>query len=163
MRDLRVPPSERGSALVELAVALPILILLLVGVGDFARVFYSAMELTAAARAGAQWGGMSLSNAANAGTMQSKAVAAAPNLTGVTAAAAVRCKCANDTGSTFTNTTPSVNNCTAVTAVSCPTAGTHRVLWVEVTATQQFQTTINYPVIPHTVSLSRTSTMRVSE
>src|SRR5260221_3845737 len=44
---------ERGSALVELAIALPLLVAVLVGTTDFARVFYLATELTNAARAGA--------------------------------------------------------------------------------------------------------------
>ena len=48
--------SERGSALVELAVTLPLLVLLVVGVADLARVFYVSMALTNAARAGAQYG-----------------------------------------------------------------------------------------------------------
>lgn len=46
--------SERGAALVELAVALPLLLVIMVGTIDFGRAFRTAMIVTNAARAGAQ-------------------------------------------------------------------------------------------------------------
>ena len=48
--------SARGASIVELAVALPVIVLLVIGAADFARVFYMAIELQNAARAGAQYG-----------------------------------------------------------------------------------------------------------
>ena len=48
--------AEAGAAIIELAVSLLMLVLLLLGTVDFARVFYADIELTNAARAGAQYG-----------------------------------------------------------------------------------------------------------
>jgi Flp pilus assembly protein TadG len=47
--------TERGQSLVEMAVALPVLILLLVAVIDFARIIDASIVLTNAAREGARF------------------------------------------------------------------------------------------------------------
>lgn len=47
---------EEGGALLELAVALPMVILLAVGVGDYARIHYTGITVANAARAGAVYG-----------------------------------------------------------------------------------------------------------
>jgi Flp pilus assembly protein TadG len=46
--------SERGAAAVEFALVLPVLLLLLLGVVEFGRVYNAQMQLTAAARDGAR-------------------------------------------------------------------------------------------------------------
>ena len=46
--------SERGQSLVELALVLPLLILLLAGVADLGRAFFSYIQITNAAREGAR-------------------------------------------------------------------------------------------------------------
>ena len=48
--------SESGGALAELAVGLPILLLLAVGVADYARIYYTGITVANAARAGAVYG-----------------------------------------------------------------------------------------------------------
>jgi len=47
---------RRGSALLELAIAIPILILFTMGVVDYARVYYASIAVASAAMAGAQYG-----------------------------------------------------------------------------------------------------------
>lgn len=47
---------EAGGALVETAVTLPMLVLLVLGSAEFARVAYTAIEVTNAARAGVSYG-----------------------------------------------------------------------------------------------------------
>ena len=48
--------SERGQSLVELALVLPLLILLLAGIADLGRAFFSYIEITNAAQEGARAG-----------------------------------------------------------------------------------------------------------
>jgi Flp pilus assembly protein TadG len=48
--------SEGGGALAELALGLPILLLLAVGVADYARLYYTGITVANAARAGAVYG-----------------------------------------------------------------------------------------------------------
>ncbi|MDD2421240.1 MAG: pilus assembly protein [Heliobacteriaceae bacterium] len=47
-------PSQRGQALVELAIALPVLVLLVLGTIEFGRVFYAYQVVTNASREGAR-------------------------------------------------------------------------------------------------------------
>ena len=150
---------ESGNALVELAVCLPLLVLTLVGTVDFARVFYMSIELTNAARAGAQYGAFSPGHSGSATNMESTATAAV-NIPGVTAAAARLCQCADDAG-TFSATTP-VNDCTSAVTTVC-TGGTHRVMTVTVTTTKTFTTLANFIGIPSTLNLTRSATLRVTE
>jgi Flp pilus assembly protein TadG len=148
---MRKRNSEDGSALVELAVVLPLLVALLIGGADFARVFYASIELENAARAGAQFGAQNTTNSTTA--METVTLASAPNLTGVTAAASRLCQCANDSA-VYSATTPA-NNC----SYSC-TGGTRLVNLVTVTASKSFTTLVAYPGIPSSLNLSRSATMR---
>ncbi|MGY3564733.1 TadE/TadG family type IV pilus assembly protein [Sinomonas sp. RB5] len=51
---MRTSDRERGAAAVEFALVLPVLILLVLGIVDFGRVFNAQQTLTFAARAGAR-------------------------------------------------------------------------------------------------------------
>ncbi|HSS19569.1 MAG TPA: TadE family protein [Pyrinomonadaceae bacterium] len=53
-RVSRFLKKERGTQLLELAIALPVMILMLAAVGEFARFFYTYSALTSAVRAGAR-------------------------------------------------------------------------------------------------------------
>ncbi len=145
---------ERGSALVELALVLTVLLTILVGVADFGRVFYMAMELTAAARAGAQYGGQNSATAGDTNGMQTHAVAAAPDLVGLSVAdisAGQACQCASDDGLSFSSV-----SC----AGTCAT-GKHMVIYVTVTASKSFNLILGYlPSIPRTLPLSESATQR---
>ena len=55
--------SEKGQSAVELAFVVPILIVLLLAVADFGRVFLISVAVNNAARAGAQYGSQTVSTA----------------------------------------------------------------------------------------------------
>jgi Flp pilus assembly protein TadG len=146
--------SEAGNALVELAVALPLLVLTLIGTADFARVFYTSIELTNAARAGAQYGAASIANSSNVPNMQTTATSSV-NITGLNAVAAQLCQCFTAAG-----VPGSIVSCTLAAPCS---GGTHRVMTVTVTTTKTFTTLVNYVGIPSSLALIRSATLRVSE
>lgn len=50
--------AQRGQSLVELALLVPVLILILIGIIDFGRVFNAYITITNAAREGARYGAM---------------------------------------------------------------------------------------------------------
>jgi Flp pilus assembly protein TadG len=154
--------SAAGAALVELALLLPPLMLILLGTIDFSRVFHIGMALTNAARAGAQFGAVSLGASADIDGMRDIAVNAV-NVAGITAAASQLCQCVTDDGLTFSDTSPSANNCTAPAATSCPASGTHRVVTVTVTTSKAFTMFGRFTGLPGALNLTRTATMRVSE
>lgn len=157
-RLLRRYHSDAGGALVELAVALPVLVLVFAATIDFARVFYVSMALTDAARAGAQYGSLNSANSGDISGMQNTATAAT-NTTGITAVASRSCRCATDSG-TFSDTSP-VNDCTSTCA---GTGSAHLVVTVTVTTTKTFTSIMTgIPTIPTAVTLTRTATMRVHQ
>jgi Flp pilus assembly protein TadG len=154
--------ADTGGALVELAVVMPLLVVVFVGAADFARTFYLAMELTNGARAGAQYGSIGPAQSGDTSGMQTTAINAMSTATqaGATAAASRFCQCASDTG-TFSATAPTANDCTSPVATSCP--GGHLVVTVTVTTSKTFTTIIGFglPGFMRSMSLSRAATLRV--
>ena len=88
--------SESGTGLLEVALVLPFLGLLLLGVIDFGRGYYLSIEVQNAAEAGALYGSQNPSDTAG---MQSAATTDAPDVPGMTATAAAGCECSDGTSS----------------------------------------------------------------
>jgi Flp pilus assembly protein TadG len=146
---------DRGAALVELAVTLPLLVVVLVGITDFGRAFRTAMVVVNAARAGAQYGSQSQSSSTDTAGMITKAneVLSANGLTtGPTPVAARSCECATNAG-VYTPTTP-VNTCSA----TC--TGGHIVISVNVSVTRTFSMLTPFPGLPDSVTVIRNATAR---
>lgn len=70
--------TEEGQAIVELALTLPILILLLLGAVEFGRYAYVAIEISNAAKAAAQYGSQNSVTATDVSGMQAVAAQEAP-------------------------------------------------------------------------------------
>jgi Flp pilus assembly protein TadG len=143
---------ENGASLVEFVVALPVLLVVLMGTIDFGRVFYLSMALTTAARAGAQWGAHSGARSGDIPGMRAAALAASPTVTGIDATPTQTCECTPDNGSSFT----AAASCTS----PCP-SGQHMLVFVSVVATKPFTTLSRIPGIPRTLTISRMSRLRV--
>ena len=147
---------EDGGALVELAISLPLLLAILVATVDFARVFYLGIELTNAARAGAQYGAYAPGRSSDF-TGMTTVVQNSTTTTGISATPTPSrlCQCATNTG-VFSPTSPA-NTCTA----TC--SGGHIVMTVTVSASKNFTTIMGgfIPGLPSTIPMSRTATLRV--
>ena len=140
---------RRGNAIVEFTVLFPVMLLMLFGTMDFARVFFGGIAMENAARAGVQYGALSPGKAGDTSGIQAAALAdaAGQGLTGVTATATSYCAC---TGSNST--------------VSCSTgtcAGQTPNGYVEATVQYTFNSILRYPGLPATMTISRTAKMRV--
>jgi hypothetical protein len=158
--SLRRHGRERGAALVEAVVALPFLVALLIGTADFARVFYVTMELTNAARAGAQYGAATLGAGGDPEIPNVESFAQnSINLPGAVARARRDCQCAQADGSF-----PDIVRCSDPAATVCPSPK-FRVVTVTVTVTMpNFRTISMYAGIGRTFNnLSRSAVMRVTE
>lgn len=148
----RVEAGESGQALLELALTLPILLLLLVGAAEFGRLAYAAIETSNAARAGVAYGAQNHTTAANNTGMEQAAVNDGPNLTSLSATATSLCACSNALTSTST--------CTST--FSC--SGTNRIIeYVQVTTTASVNALFNYPGLPKTFTLTGRAIMRVEQ
>jgi Flp pilus assembly protein TadG len=90
---------ERGAAAVEMAIVLPLLLLVFGGIVDFGRAFYANVVITNAAREGARMVAMGYSN----GEAATRVTQAVGNLGTLTATSAFT-GCPSGTGATATVT-----------------------------------------------------------
>lgn len=95
---------EAGQALLETALVFPLLITILVGAAELARVAYGAIEVANAARAGAQYGTQSGYTASDTTGIATAASSDAANLTTLTTTSSYSCICSDGTASTCLNT-----------------------------------------------------------
>jgi len=135
--------SEGGVALVEFAVVLPVLALLLLGIIDYGRYAYDAILAANAARAGVEYGAQNLVTAADMTGQENAALADAQNLAGLTAS-------------------PSPTFCMSGGAVvACTTSGAS--YYVQVNTTGAFKPWVKWPLLPASVTVSGSATMRVEQ
>jgi len=145
---LRRGPYGSGQSAVELAVAIPVLLLLLLAGADFSRIFYMNIGVDNAARAGAQYGSQTVITAADPNGMIAAAKADGANLAGLSATAS-QCTCKSPSP---------VAACPASYCTNAPQA-----TFVEVNTQALFTTLVNYPGIPSSTTLSAKSIMQVSQ
>ncbi len=150
--------SEKGQSAVEFGLVLPVLALMLVVVADFARVFFVSVAVNNAARAGAQFGSQTTTDAANPTGMQQ----AACDDYGISVLAT--CKTIlNPTASQCTCETPagSVTACSTISSTYCSHTSTATYVTVNTSAT--YSTILNYPGVPHSYTLTGQAIMQVQQ
>jgi len=147
--------SDIGQAFVELALVLPIFILLLVGAAELGRLSYSSIEVSNAARAGVAYAAQNHITASDLAGIRQATTQDAPEIASMAPPVVTQsCSCA--TGAT-------------VTAVSCTTAGTScvspsRIIeFVQVNTSADVDTVFHLPGIPNTVTLRGQAIMRVEQ
>ena len=143
-RSLR---DEAGASLVELALVLPLFMLLTFGAVDFGRAFYLAIEVAGAARAGASYGSQNPNDTTG---IQTSAQNAAPNVPDLSVATPTYgCECADGTNySASCSVTPSCSG------------GLNYVYRVNVTVTGTYTPLVRWPGIPSSMTLSNSASMR---
>lgn len=152
---------ERGVALVEFALAIPILIMLLIGLIEYGRYTYFCIEIGNAAHAGAAYGAQSSGIAANFTGMKNAAIADGQNtivpLTVTNVTASDVCTCWN--GTAETPSPPTAATC----GTNCTTAGARPVTYAKVTVTGTMSPLFNYTYLglPSSWTVSKTATIRV--
>jgi len=159
-RSAKAFRSQSGQTLLEVALLLPLLLLLLLGVVEMGRYAYISILVGNAARAGAAYGSEGLLESVDTGNIQAAADQDFQNngqlVSKLTVSSSTSCGC--DSGGTITGAgcTSAIN----ATAGTC-NAG-HWVVMVSVTASGTFNSLFNYPGIPSSLAVSQTATMRVS-
>ena len=140
----RLPKSETGGALIELAIVLPVLILIAIGVMDYGRVYFTSVAVANAARAGAEFGSIEPGRETWTTQMQDFAKLDGAEAGAITVTATTHCECSG-----------SVVAC----STTCAGYGAPWVL-VEVTASKSVAMVLKYPGLPTTVTVSRTAIFR---
>lgn len=148
--------SDRGASLVELAIVLPVLGLLLLGVIDFGQAYYLGVEVQNAAEVGALYGTQNLTDITG---MQSAATTDAPNVPGISATATNGCECSDGSASVqspppHTNVCPVPPTCTGTLSL---------VNYVQVNTTATYTTMLHswiIPGIPASIALKGSAKLR---
>lgn len=162
--------SNAGSAIVELALTLPMLTLLVIGAAEIGRMAYAAIEVTEAARAAVAYGSQNSNAAADVTGMTNAANAAAPDvsslLTFTNGSPNFACVCDTISSSGAVSTSPSTpGSCGSVTITSCTTISSTEiqkpVSYVQVFTQATVPTMFHYPGIPRSFTLHGWAQMRV--
>jgi Flp pilus assembly protein TadG len=132
--------------MLELAVVLPVLILLAIGVMDYGRVYFTSIAVANAARAAAEYGTAMTGNQNNTANIQGMGLLDGAEAGTMTITPVTTCRC----GAT---TVP-------CSGTICAGYGVPRV-YVQVTATKAVVLILKYPGIRDTVTISRTATFRL--
>lgn len=135
--------ARRGSALVELAITFPVLSLVLMGTIDFARAFYTWLQVSGAARAGAIYGSRSSTSPDDSSGISTAATNAAANVTSLQVTANKVCGCSD--GST--------GSCGVI---SC----SNKYTYTQVIVRKDFTALAYYPGVPSSIPISVQVMMR---
>jgi len=143
---------ERGESLVELALVLPFLSLLLIGVIDFGRAYYFSIEVAGAAHTGALYG---TQNPTDTPGMVSAALGDAPDVTSVpamamTATATYGCECSDGTSA-------------VALCATQPSCGVNVVNYVQVTTSATYTPLFHWPGIPASFPLQGQARLRAGQ
>ncbi|MGH7842542.1 MAG: TadE/TadG family type IV pilus assembly protein [Candidatus Binataceae bacterium] len=139
----------RGQSVVEIALVAPVLILLLCVAGDFARLFFTSIDLNQAARAGAQYGSQTVITAADTNGIKTAVTTAGASISGLTESS-TQCTCA---ASTSVAACGSGYNC----------AGDPSATYIEVDASATYTTFTKYPGMPTSIPLTSKAIMAVQQ
>lgn len=140
--------AESGQALVELALVAPLLCMVLIGLAEFGRFAYFAIEVSNAAHAGVQYGAQNHVTASDTAGMQTAALNDGSNVSGLTAAPSHFCQCSDGTASTCLAT-----DCT-----------TSRIIeFVQVNTSATVSPMFSYPGISKSLTLTGQAIMRVEQ
>jgi len=147
---------ESGQALVEVGLLLPMLVLLLLGVIELGRYSYIGILVANAARAGTAYGTQTLSQSVDTAGITTAArndfKTNGQNPTNLAVTSSVSCGC--DSGGAVTAAV-----CTGTGAGTCATG--HWVVQLSVTAAGTFNAIFNSSFAPASITVTRTSAMRV--
>jgi Flp pilus assembly protein TadG len=139
------PPPRRAVAAAELAIILPLLVTMVLGAVDFGRFAYNYIAVTNAARAGASYGIMNNYTSSTLATWKSNVIQAAKD--------------------EMTQQVGSSNISKLTVTVPTPTTDANGLRRVQVTASWQFTTIVNWRWtglgLPHTMNLQRKVEMRL--
>jgi Flp pilus assembly protein TadG len=139
--------SEEGSQLYELAMVMPVFVLLLFGAIDFGRAYYVNMEVAAAAEAGAAYGAQ---NPTDTSGMKAAALLNAPDISGLTPTASYGTECSDGT------------KAVASPGVAPTTCSVTIVQYIEVDTTATYKPLFAFPGMPSAFTMSGKARMRTS-
>jgi Flp pilus assembly protein TadG len=134
-----------GASFLELAIVLPLFLLMLIPTVDLGRGFYTAIEVSSAAHAGAIYG---LENPSDLSGIVQAAKVGASNISNISATATSGCECSDGSSP--------ITSCTSI-----PSCTYNYVTFVDVTVTSPYKTVFGYPGLPSSMNITRELRIRV--
>lgn len=149
-------PCERGVSTLEVALMLPFLLLLLIGVVDFGQLFHLAIEVSNAARAGAQYGYQNSATQTDTSGMIAAAEDDAADITAWGAnIASYGCMCSDGTEQSQIGSSGNGSTSLCPTPPStCTSKGTQLIYYVQVQTQATYTPLFPWPGVPSTVTLN---------
>ena len=139
--------ANQGQALAEFALLLPVLVIILLGAGELARLAYASIEVTNAAHAGAEYGAQGYGTAGDFAAIEQAAALDAQNIPGFTATAQNVCTCNNGSSVAYDS--------------ADATCGTSFVVYVQVNTSATYNPIFHCPGLPQTYTVKGQAIMRV--
>jgi hypothetical protein len=146
----------RGQGAVELALGLPFLVVLLFVVCEFARVFYVAMGVASAARAGVQYGAQSYVKAVDNSGMIQAATNDGKTIAGLSVVPTHFCMCDG------AQCSPSQSSACIVSCSAPPSTCKEPKVFVEVTTSATFKTGLIWG-LPNNIPLSSVAVLQAQK
>jgi Flp pilus assembly protein TadG len=135
--------------MVELAVVLPVLVLIAIGVMDYGRVYFTSVAVANAARAGAEWGAFGKAGAhADNANIQNFAKLDGAEVGTMTVTSGFVCRCPGNSATVSCN------------LAECGSGYGPPGIFVTATATKTVALILKYPGLPASITVSRTATFR---
>jgi Flp pilus assembly protein TadG len=141
---------EAGQSILEIALVIPIFILMFCGMVDLGRWIFFGIEISSAARAAVQYGALNRITAADTVGMTQAAKSDTPDIAGLTVTPRPFCQCSNAPGA---NAVCVLN--------SCP--NNRLILFLEVDTSAQYVPWARYPGIASSITVNSKAVMRVGE
>jgi Flp pilus assembly protein TadG len=152
-RRLRRPAArwraQTGSSLLEVALMMPMFTAIIAGAAEFTRLAYAEIEITSAARSGAEYGAQTSATASDLTGVQNFAVASSPDVTTLQATASTFCTCSDGTTITCSD---AGSTCTARIAE-----------YIQVNTSATIDPLFHVPGLPTTYNLSGVAVQRVAQ
>ncbi len=140
--------AEAGQALVELALTMPLMIVLLAGAAELGRVAYTSIEVSNAARAAVSYGSQSATKAGDLTGIQTIAADDAADVNLGTTTTSESCICSDGSASTCL-------------ATDCKTSNIETILTVNTQAS--FDPLVHLPGLPTTYSIQGRAVQKVMQ
>jgi Flp pilus assembly protein TadG len=134
-----------GSALIEFALVVPMFLLVCLAGVDMGRAFNAAIMLTGATRTALEYAGENANTASDNTGITNLVTQGTGNAQGLNVSVVQFCSC-------------SVGGA----QVSCSSTCSGKLVYVQVTATEPFQTLAAWPYLPQPLNLTRSGTIRVA-
>lgn len=147
--------ARRGNAAVEMAVAVPVLMVMVLGAIDFGRVHLEAMVVKNASHIGSFYGAQSMQYATNSSGIQAAATGDAGGVSAFSVTNDIICQCLDANGDYNSGVTQATCG-----DADCGTYGVPRV-YVRTRTQNTFSTLGWYPGVPQTTGMDMTGWVRV--